>query len=258
MKTFVIPPVSQLQLIDYGDHYFCLTQLYIKHAHYREFFKQKVADGKFVLLDNGIGDGTPITQDVLYEVTKDLMPSEVIPLDTLFDSRRTLENVFDFINRLRDDNLLDKIDIFAVAQGNTFDEWIYCYKALLSIEEVKTIGMSKLSIPWVVSRSTKDTNIGRDRNVMYDFLKNSGLIQKSLHMLGSGGVDEYEHYKGDPFVRSSDSCVAVWSAMNGISFDESYKRIPTPKNYFDLEINEQAVALAIENIRIFKDILSEV
>lgn len=256
IKCYVIPPIQHLDLIKEGDSAFCLAQLYIRDRKYREYFQTLKSEGWWITMDSGIGDHDPVTQDELFDAMKDLLPSEVIPVDTLFDKDQTITNLFDFKNRMECEGLNNEIQIFGVPQGNTFEEWVDCYKILLAIPEVCTIGMSKLSIPWVVSRSINDKNIGRDRNVMYDFLKNSNLIDKPLHFLGAGEPEEFLHYKDDPFVRSTDSCFAVWSAMNSVSFKEGYIRIPTPKDYFKRSMDKPSINLSIDNVNYLKNILS--
>ena len=255
MDCYIIPPLSRLDLMELGDRFFCLAQLYKRDENYRQFFKKKVAENEWVTLDNGTGDGEAISQDELFEIMLDLMPSEVIPLDVLFDGVETLKNTKDFIERLRREELEDRIELFACPQGNTFEEWLECYLELSKLEEVKTIGMSKLAIPWVVSQSKGDTNIARDRNKMFDYLKENSLLKKQLHFLGAGEVEEFSHYKESPYVRSTDSCFSIWSAMNGMSFKENFKRIPTPRNYFDLDVTEEQIILAKENIEVLRSYL---
>lgn len=256
MDIYIIPPVNHLGLMHEGGRYFCLAQLYRKHEHYRDFFKQRVSEGKWVTLDSGIGDHNPVTQKDLYEVTIDLMPSEVIPLDTLYNARNTFDNVVSFINQLKADGHQEKIRILAVPQGNTFDQWMQCYHNLLLLPEVNTIGMSKLSIPWVISHSEGDKNIARDRNVMFDYLTNTRALRKSLHFLGAGEPWEFKHYINSPFVRSTDSCFTVWSGMNMVSFRSEYKRIPTPRDYFDRTITEEQMLVVRDNIINFRHLIS--
>lgn len=254
MDFYIIPPRAHLELMDLGDRYFCLAQQYKKDANYRQFFKERVKQGKWVTLDNGVGDHDFVSQDELFTIMKDLQPSEVIPLDVLKDGDQTFKNTVEFILRMKKENL-STIDVLACPQGDIFDEWMDCYIKLSNLSEVKTIGMSKLAIPWVISRSNNDENIGRDRNKMVDILTQEGLLRKSLHFLGAGEFDEFKHYKNNPFVRSTDSCFTVWSAYNNIKFDHNFKRIPTPKNYFGLKFNEKQLSLSKENIEIFKNLL---
>ena len=148
MEFYIIPPSSNLDLIRLGQRAFCLTQLYVKNEEYRKYFQQLKSEGWWITMDSGIGDHNPVTQDVLFEAMKDLMPSEVIPVDTLFNKYETLQNLDDFIKRLIQESLLDKVEIFACPQGQTKEEWLECYTEMLSNPHVKTIGMSKLAIPY--------------------------------------------------------------------------------------------------------------
>lgn len=253
----VIPPSSQLELMDMGIFYFCLTQIYVKDEEYRNFFTARKAEGKFVIMDCGVGDGDPVSQNILFEVMKDLMPSEIIPLDVLYNGKQTYYNVVDFISRMKRENLIGKVQIQAVPQGNTFEEWLNCYMHLISLPEVDTIGMSKIGIPWAVSRSIKDQNIARDRNVVFDYLSNEELLKKPLHFLGAETPLEYRHYKDSPYVRSTDSCFSVFSAIEGFEWEQSqFDRTPTPRNYFDLEMTQEQVDRAKRNINQFRKILS--
>lgn len=254
IDCYIIPPVAHLELMNEGDRFFCLAQIYRKNEEYRAFFKRKVFEGKWVTLDNGVGDHDFISQDELFEIMKDLQPSEVIPLDVLRDNEQTYLNAVEFILRMKKEGL-NHIEVFACPQGSAFDEWMDCYIRISNLSEVKTIGMSKLAIPWIMSQSTGDTNIARDRNALFDILEKEDLLRKPLHFLGAGEFTEFEHYRNNPYVRSTDSCFTVYSGYCGVKFDENYKRIPTPRNYFDLNLNENQLSLAKENIEILKQIL---
>lgn len=258
LDFYVIPPNAHLELMNEGNRYFCLAQIYYSNETYRNFFKQKVKEGKWVTLDNGAGDHALITEDILFECMKDLMPSEVIPPDFLFDKDKTIEGLCSFINRMAKEDLTDKVEIFGCPQGSNFEEWVECYTFMLNHPAVKTIGMSKLALPYAVFRTKDDSNIKEARNLVYSYLFNKGLLKKPLHFLGMGDPTEFEHYtKG--FARSTDSCNTVWSAMNNICFDKGdFTRIKTPHDYFDRTIAESEQEQALKNIDFLRDIVSKI
>jgi hypothetical protein len=255
MDFFIIPPLKHLDLMNLGQRYFCLAQHYLKSEEYRQFFKNKVKEGKWVLLDNGIGDHSPVTQNDLFDIMVDLKPNEVIPVDTLFNKDQTLLNLDSFIKKMDEKNLLSKIEIFACPQGYTKDEWLECYSYMLEHPNVNTIGMSKLSIPWCFKKVRGDVLISESRHLAFDYLRYNDLLNKPLHFLGMGDPNEFQYYinyndHDDSMIRSSDSCYSVLAAINGISFKNgNFQRIPTPKNYFDLEMTEDQIDLAKENIQ---------
>lgn len=257
MDFYTIPPRGNLDLMNLGDRYFCLSQQYLKDEAYRNFFKKKVSEGAWVTLDNGAGDHETVTKEQLLDIARDLRPSELIPLDELFNAEATLTNLDWTISQMSNDPQLKHIEVFACPQGETFSEWMDCYHAMIINPNVHTIGMSKLAIPYVISKSTGDKNIARDRNLMYNILKSCGWIVKPLHFLGAGEPWEFESYKNDPLCRSTDSCFAIWMGMNGLRFDDpNYKRIPTPRDYFDRIALAEDLPDIIANAQHLKEILS--
>jgi hypothetical protein len=250
MDFYVIPPSSALQLMEQGDRYFCLSQLYLKDENYRAYFKQKVAEGAWVTLDNGAGDHETVTREQVLEIARDLQPSELIPLDILFNSKETIDNLEWTIEQMKNDMFLKHIEILACPQGESLSEWLDTYRYMLNNPSVDTIGMSKLAIPYAMSKvKGGDVNIARDRNAMYTILKHNELLGKPLHFLGAGEPWEFERYRGDPLVRSTDSCFSIWGGMNSQRFDNpDYERIPTPKDYFDRIIDPILMPHIISNI----------
>ena len=256
LDFYVIPPNSQMELMKKGDRYFCLSQIYLRNEEYRNFFKARVAEGAWVTLDNGAGDHCTVTKEQVLEIARELQPSELIPLDILFDGVETYKNLLWTIDEMQKDPLLKDIEVFACPQGKDLNEWLELYEVMLDMPEVTTIGMSKLAIPYVISGvKFGDVGIAQDRNDMYQILKNQGLLGKPLHFLGAGEAWEFDMYIGEPFVRSTDSCFTVWSGMNGQKFGtESYERIPTPHDYFDREVTDEQLELALHNIQYMKQV----
>lgn len=258
MDFYVIPPLAHLELMHQGNRYFCLAQLYKKSPEYREFFRQVRRDGGWITLDNGAGDHDIVTLQDLFNIVMDLHPSEVIPPDYLFDASKTLAVLTEFLCIYYASGEYPNTQLFACPQGATKEEWLTCYKTMLQIPQVNTIGFSKIAIPYAFLGKTGDIGIAEARNLAYDTLKSLDLLQKPIHCLGMGSPKEFDHYKGDSLIRSTDSCNTVWSAMNDISFSRNeFDRIPTPKDYFDRTISKDQLVVAQSNIDWFKGRLKE-
>lgn len=262
MDFYVIPPNSELQLMHKakGNRYFCLAQIYHTNEKYREFFKQQKANGSWITLDNGAGDHDMITEDILFECMLDLMPNEVIPPDTLYDMKTTIKSLESFVKLMNENNLLDKIEIFAVPQGKDKYEWLDCYQYMLNHKNVTTIGMSKLAIPhaWL-GEAKDDKGIQLARWQCVDTLIEMDLIKKPLHFLGGETGEEYIKYiqLNNELFRSTDSCFTVLAGINYQDISSrDYKRKPTPRNYFDLTMNSEQVELAIKNIKYMDNIFN--
>lgn len=257
MDICIIPPLSQLSLINQGDRVFALTQLWKRSEEYRNFLKDQKQQGKWIILDNGAGDfDTTTTQDELLEITQELMPSEVIPVDVLYNKEATIYNLQRFVELMKSRGLLGKVDIFAVPQGRDKEEWFECYHLMLMNPLVKTIGLSKITIPKIYGYTNEDQGIMEARHALYKELKEQGLIQKPLHCLGAGDPREFLKYINEPLYRSTDSCFTVWSGMSGIEwYKGDFTRIPTPKDYFDRNITEEQQQTSLSNINFLKEVI---
>jgi hypothetical protein len=237
-----------------GEMVFVLAQHYLRNENYRNYVKQLKAEGMWTILDNGVGDHDFISQEQLIEAAKDLMPSEIIPLDVLFGAEATLGNLDDFIELMKANDLFGKIEIFAVPQGATKEDWLYCYKKMLWNENVTTIGFSKIAIPYAWNTGKDDQGIMEGRHQAYEELMSQELISKPIHCLGAGDPREFLKYKENPLMRSTDSCFSVWAGMCGISWTEgNFRRIKTPKNYFEQNLSFANCELAIQNIQFLRE-----
>lgn len=253
LDIYVIPPMSQLNLINYGDRVFVLAQHYLKNSRYRDFILHQKSMGKWITLDCGAGDYEPVGLEQLLSAVKDLRPNEVIPLDILFDHESTIKNLTDFISMLRDAEV--SIEIFGCPQGKTKEDWLYCYQWMLDNPVITTIGFSKIAIPHAWGVGGDDQNIMEARHACYDELMEKGLIKKPIHCLGAGDPREFLKYQDNPLMRSTDSCFSVLAAMNFKDWSEGqFERIKTPENYFSLPMNSTQVELAIKNIEFLKQI----
>lgn len=261
MRIYPIAPVAHLDLMILGtDSIFGLAHLYVQHEHYRQFLKDQKAAGKWITMDNSAAEKELVTEDILIQVVKDLLPNEVISPDILFNHQQTIENLDSFISRMSRENLLDKVEIFAVPQGNTKEEWINCYLDMLTFPLVKTLGISKLGVPHAfLGQAKDDQGIMESRHMAIKYLLENNLIQKPLHFLGMGSPEEYKWYKelNNPLLRSTDSCYSILSAINELNWSQGqFDRIPTPKDYFDCTMTNEEINLAKDNIQWFKNLIS--
>lgn len=259
-KIFFTPPNAHLDLSSYGtNNFYCLGQIYKKNPEYKKYALKAKQDGRFIILDSGVGDhGKPLTNKELFEVACELKPNEVIPLDELYNVNKTIYNTIQMYEWLVEAGLDSEIDILMCPQGNNLFEWFECYKTALNMPFVKTIGLSKKTIPHIVYGASSDEKIIESRHLIFDILKLLKLLTKPIHLLGSGGPAEYQYYKNEPLIRSTDSCVAIWEGMNGNMFDNpEYKRIPTPADYFELVINKEQFVDVYRNMLLFLSNLGE-
>ena len=252
IKTFITPPNNYLELTEKGTGgFYCLGQIYKKNEKYREYALEAKRQGRFIILDSGVGDhGKPLSNRELFEIAKELRPNEIIPLDNLYNCEQTIKNCAEMAQWLKDFGLADEVKILMCPQGDTLQEWLKCYEFAMLNPAVSTTGLSKKTIPHILFDAKPDEMIAESRHMIYDILKYKGWLQKPIHLLGSAGTEEYEYYENDPIIRSTDSCVAVWMGMNLKSVIYS-DRIPTPADYFERSITNSAMEIVRNNIYLF-------
>lgn len=257
MKIFVTPPMNYLELSELGDNnFYILGQLYKKSEKYREYTKKAIEDGRFTILDSGVGDeGEVLTNEELFKMTLEIKPNEVIPLDVLYNKDQTLINFNQFLEWMKEAKIKGELDdqtnILACPQGDTFEDWMDCYKFFLYNKYAATIGMSKKAIPHIM----KNEDIAESRSQLVEILDRSNLLKKPLHFLGQGDPREFLMYNRNHFaIRSTDSCYPILSALHHqeLFFNRIFKRIPTPHDYFEKEVTKKDLYLIKKNVDFLK------
>jgi hypothetical protein len=256
MDFYVISPVSNLEPMKLGDRIFVLAHLWVQYPHYREFIFNLIDEepDRWITLDNSAAERALVTEDVLIQVCHELVPSEVIAPDVLFDKDETIKNALSFKIRMEKEGLLDVIDIFFCPQGKTKEDWLECYKWGLEQDWIQTIGFSKIAIPQAFLSDWKDDQgIKEARHMAYDYLKERNMLLKPIHCLGQGDPTEFAYYD-HPAMRSTDSVFPVLAAAHNQDFNVNHTtRIPTPHNYLEtFDMSQINMSLVESNIEFLK------
>jgi hypothetical protein len=256
MDFYVISPVSNLEPMKLGDRIFALAHLWVQFPEYRQFIKDRKKEGYWITLDNSAAERALVTEDILIDICKELMPNEVIAPDVLFDKDATIANAISFKDRMLAEglHLLDTTDIFFCPQGKTKEDWLECYEWGLNQDWISTIGFSKIAVPQAWLPNWKDDQgIKEARHMAYDYLKEKGMLLKPIHCLGQGSYTEFEYYD-HPAMRSTDSVYPVLAAAHGIDFTkDSETRIPTPHNFLETyDMSGVDMRLVESNIEMLK------
>ena len=236
MDFYVISPLSNLEPMKLGDRLFVLAHLWVQSEEYRNFIYEQIENDIecWITLDNSAAERALVTEDVLIDICHELLPSEVIAPDVLFDKDATIENAIKFRNRMEECGLSNVIDIFFCPQGKTKEDWLAAYEWGLEQDWIQTIGFSKIAIPQAWLPEWKDDQgIKEARHMAYDYLLERDMLKKPIHCLGQGDPTEFTYYS-HPMMRSTDSVYPVWAAINGQDFRyDTETRTPTPHNLLE-------------------------
>lgn len=264
MKFFTLPPTSNLDLMELGTAgHFCLAHLYISDQSYKEYFLEvRKRPGSFILLDNGAAEHSLVSEQVLLDIVEELKPDEVIAPDVLNDYNQTLANLEEFVDSMFNRGLSKHTSIFFCPQGDNMGEWMKSYLYGLDCKEVSTIGLSKIALPHCMYKAKDDQLIASSRKRTLLALDALGLIVKPLHLLGAETPLEFNSDPVYSKVRSTDSCISVWSAMNGQYWQRGeegdFARIPTPHDYFNRQMSSLELELAKSNIKFLDQVVSSI
>jgi hypothetical protein len=216
---------SPLCLLDrsrsYNDYDYALVHLFETEPTYLQFFKDSLAQGRTVLLDNSIFElGTAFDSDKFAHWIKELQPTEYIIPDVLEDTLGTMDNALDWKEKYSD--LPGKT--IGVVQGKSYADLVQCYDYLDNI-----IGVDKIAISFdysyyleVCPHPNKWMGYALGRVQTLTRLLNDGVIntKKPHHLLGCALPIEFLFYRKDfKWLESLDTSNPIVHAILGFGYE---------------------------------------
>lgn len=260
MQIYVIPPLRHMDLSLLGDRLFALAQYVTEdNNQYVDFFLKN--SDKFITIDSGTAEGNPVNSVELIERIKVIGADEVVCLDTLYNTDKTLQQTKDFISTLSKGEI-NSVSKVGVPQADNKKDFLKCVQKMNEMEEIDVIGLSRYSVPrCFTTKYDRTHSIKWSRIRCVRELLNHKLITKPIHLLGLGCPSELLYYTGYDFIRSNDSCVSVLSALHNIRFHRTIglkpnQRPQTTKQYFGSELTVSQQNIAVENVRIVQNMTS--
>ena len=234
MKLGIICPVKHLQdFASQSDFHLILPHLYKEFPEYKEFYRERIKQGDFVLQDNSIFEfGKSLDYQYLLEQAEDLGVSEMVTPEVMGDtdgSRKLLTAFLDYRETMD-----SKIPVFATVQGKTFQDMLDYFFELNGIDEVSTIGIpaeadyvSSYSYGYLSPTLKKVFNrLGLVQEIEKTRLIGNIAI-KPVHLLGLGDGVELQRQKYIPWIRSCDSSTAYVHGAAGVMY--SMRGLPGEK-----------------------------
>ena len=206
---------------DYNDYDYALVHLFETEPTYLQFFKNSLAQGRTVLLDNSIFElGTAFDPDEYAYWIKELKPTEYIIPDVLEDTLGTMDNALDWKEKYSD--LPGKT--IGVVQGKSYADLVQCYDYLDNI-----IGVDKIAISFdysyyleVCPHPNKWMGYALGRVQTLTRLLNDGIIntKKPHHLLGCALPIEFLFYRKDfKWLESVDTSNPIVHAILGFGYE---------------------------------------
>jgi hypothetical protein len=216
---------SPLCLLDrsrsYNDYDYALVHLFETEPTYYQFFKDSLAQGRTVLLDNSIFElGTAFDSDRYAHWIKELQPTEYIIPDVLEDTQWTMDKALAWKEKYSD--LPGKT--IGVVQGKSYEDIVQCYEYLDNV-----IGVDKIAISFdysyyleVCPHPNKWMGYALGRVQTLTRLLQDGVIntKKPHHLLGCALPIEFMFYRqGFEWLESLDTSNPIVHALLGLGYE---------------------------------------
>ena len=216
---------SPLCLLDqsrsYNDYDYALVHLFETEPTYYQFFKDSLAQGRTVLLDNSIFElGTAFDSERYAHWIKELKPTEYIIPDVLEDTIGTMDNALDWKEKYSD--LPGKT--IGVVQGKSYADLVQCYDYLDNIINVDKIAISFDYSYYleVCPHPNKWMGYTLGRVQTLTRLLNDGVIntEKPHHLLGCALPIEFMFYReGFKWLDSLDTSNPIVHALLDFGYE---------------------------------------
>jgi hypothetical protein len=219
---------SPLCLLDqsrsYNDYDYALVHLFETEPTYYQFFRDSLAQGRHVLLDNSIFElGTAFDSDRYAHWIDELKPTEYIIPDVLEDALGTMDNALDWKENYWG-NTPKNSKCIGVVQGKSYEDLVQCYDYLDNV-----INVDKIAISFDYSyylevcphpNKWMGYTLGRVQTLIR--LLNDGVIntEKPHHLLGCALPIEFMFYRqGFEWLESLDTSNPVVHALLGFGYE---------------------------------------
>jgi len=189
---------------------------------YLEYYRGR---NELKILDNGLFENE-VAESPMEIITKAFLVKAdvVIAPDVLYDGEATIKAAKQFIKEVRLFQYSTRpLNIMAVPQGRSPEEYLYCYNELVNDPNIDMIGLSILSLPESFREYTGGTFIHTNRIVGINYLQSQGVFhpQKWHHLLGLGDrPDELAMYRHIDNIKSNDTSSPVFHGLQGMSYLE--------------------------------------
>jgi len=206
----------------FTDYDYALVHLFEEDEEYLKQFKNAIANGREVILDNSIFELEEAFDAIKFNKwVNEIKPTWYIVPDALEDADKTCDQMEDWNNKGYGYEHSGKI---GVVQGKTYDEIVDCYNYMNKVADVDMIAISFDYSYYTKScpHPNKYVSWMLGRVKLLGDLRRDGVINvlKPHHLLGCGLPQEFAFYKNSDYdwIYSLDTSNPVVHGIKGISY----------------------------------------
>lgn len=212
MNYAAIGPLSLASYFQHHPYHMALAQ-YLGNRDYLHFYKDRVKEGKFVILDSGVYENAAVSDKELLRLCMELQPTAVIAPDVPHDAEGTDRKSYRFSEKIHTQFAgmsCPRVWKVLHAEPGNFEEFVTSYLE------------GAAAFPGVCfSRLTKDYGVGGvlfPRPTFIRQLQERGLWDKSIHHhclgMADGSLEEWSLLNAYG-INSCDSSAPIWRGIHG-------------------------------------------
>jgi hypothetical protein len=228
MQVALITPVPLLaEFASRSKYHLTLATEILDSLDYQNYYRYARKVGDYVMLDNCAYElGKSVSSLQLRECINLIDPNAMFLPDTRFNTKATLEQVKNYAPFFADGVL----KLFAVPQGNSLQEVLFCYDELRKDPLIDGFG--------IYEEIGEVTGTGRRADFLR-LLEATGRVDehRTYHCLGmEEDVEQIKELAKFPWVMGVDSAKPIVYGIHGISLAKKGPLVPyphRPKNYFE-------------------------
>ena len=251
IKIFHEAPKSifeEVQNMTAGDY--ALVHLFKEDPEYYQLFKDAVAAGREVILDNSIFElGVSFDPEEFAKYILELKPTYYIIPDVLEDSTATRTQAHEWMKSYKD--LPGKT--LGVIQGKTYEDICDCYRYMENIAKVDKIAISfdysyyEKSFPH--TNKLVSWSMGRVK-LIGDMVRDGIITGKTkIHLLGIGLPIEGRFYGEYDFIDSIDTSNPVVAGIKHLPYMKNIGLLTKPSQKLFELINLPKSEISIDTVR---------
>lgn len=241
-----------------NDYPYVLAHLLGVNSDYSEFYKKKLQEAKYSILDNSAFElGKPIDGQLLIDLAIEYEPTHVVIPDSLHDHKQTIELAQQFFELRREYSMgeLDWLKNIGVCQGSNIEEATECFRFFLE----KDIDI--IAIPFDLF---PDSDHVTDRFRFIQELSRQPYMNTSrpnvkIHLLGCKNPVEFQLFKNQnfsKFIYSIDTSSPIVNGFVGNRLNENGLTQPKPKeklaDNIDRKLSSDDISTIVSNIIQFR------
>ncbi len=259
----IVPIPNTEELLKEETNFLVLAQL-LKDESYKSFFVNRNRESTFLILDNGQYEGYNCSNEELKQACEEIKPNIVCCPDVFGNSHETYIKSLSFLEYMKEDK--SDLEFMVIPHGNTKESFLECLnsikeysKNIKKIISIKEYSKDIKKFTWIGLSKIGALKAFKSRKECMQFLIDNGYpaSEYNYHFLGCNEPKEIlDAYQMK--AKSMDSCLPVLYASEEkiIPMELSLKdRIPTPKDYFERNLDSEKINIAYYNIKQMRDLI---